>query len=157
MNVLDVSYNHIYFHPCVHSSIGQCGGLLSRCVCSTLHLPVELFRVCDEERASEGLAALSQPSWRSISLPSLEPRKIESIVLFISRLECAAMATAAPVFTIGQQQVRRCCSPTCTNRQTLDFTAAWISMETSNSRIPANCRSTLRSVVFVLCIFHGFQ
>ena len=59
MNVLDVSYNHIYFHPCVHSSIGQCGGLLSRCVCSTLHLPVELFRVCDEERASEGLAALS--------------------------------------------------------------------------------------------------
>ena len=59
MNVLDVSYNHIYFHPCVHSSIGQCGGLLPRCACSTLHLPVELFRVCDEERASEGLAALS--------------------------------------------------------------------------------------------------
>lgn len=44
----------VYIHRC-GSAVDSCQGVY----CSTLRLPVELFRVCDEERASEGLAALS--------------------------------------------------------------------------------------------------
>jgi hypothetical protein len=45
---------HVHIHRC-DSAVDSCQGVY----CSTLRLPVELFRVCDEERASEGLAALS--------------------------------------------------------------------------------------------------